>query len=135
MGRVNNVVYKFDLVGPIISGGVQPLRLNKDYKRRQLVVDTTSASGGALRLCIASCAAVIAATKNGTEKNATVFARYFVEALQDPAADLDKNEAVSVMEAFEYADRKTTAFYIQIRSGWLRSIRSSRICMGTVRTG
>ena len=31
--------------------------------------------------------AVIAATKSGTEKNATVFARYWVEALEDPAAE------------------------------------------------
>ena len=30
---------------------------------------------------------VITATKSGTEKNATVFARYWVEALRDPAAD------------------------------------------------
>jgi hypothetical protein len=55
--------------------------------------------------------AVIAATKTGTEKNATVFARYWVEALQDPAADLDKNETVTAGEAFLYADRKTAEFY------------------------
>jgi hypothetical protein len=30
---------------------------------------------------------VITATKTGTEKNATVFARYWAEALRDPAAD------------------------------------------------
>jgi hypothetical protein len=34
-----------------------------------------------------------------------------VEALQDPAADTDKNEAVTALEAFAYADRKTAAFY------------------------
>ena len=54
---------------------------------------------------------MIAATKTGTEKNATVFARYWVEALQDPTADVDKSESISAMEAFQYADRKTAAFY------------------------
>ena len=54
---------------------------------------------------------MIAATKTGTEKNATVFARYWVEALHDPTADIDKNEAISALEAFQYADRKTAAFY------------------------
>ena len=54
---------------------------------------------------------MIAATKSGTEKNATVFARYWVEALRDPAADMDKNEAISALEAFQYADRKTAEFY------------------------
>ena len=55
--------------------------------------------------------AVIAATKSGTEKNATVFARYWVEALQDPAADTDKSDSISAMEAFSYAAKKTAAFY------------------------
>jgi len=45
------------------------------------------------------------------EKNATVFARYWVEALQDPAADTDKSDSISAMEAFTYATKKTTAFY------------------------
>jgi hypothetical protein len=54
---------------------------------------------------------VIAATKSGTEKNATVFARYWIEALRDPAADTDKNESVSALEAFRYAEQKTTKFY------------------------
>ena len=55
--------------------------------------------------------AVIAATKSGTEKNATVFARYWVEALQDPSADIDKSDSISAMEAFNYATKKTAAFY------------------------
>jgi hypothetical protein len=54
---------------------------------------------------------VIAATKTGTEKNATIFARYWVEALQDPAADMDKNDSITASEAFQYADRKTADFY------------------------
>jgi hypothetical protein len=40
-----------------------------------------------------------------------VFARYWVEALQDPTADTDKSESISAMEAFAYADRKTAEFY------------------------
>ena len=55
--------------------------------------------------------AVIAATKSGTEKNATVFARYWVEALEDPASDTDKSDSISAMEAFRYATKKTAAFY------------------------
>ena len=41
------------------------------------------------------------------EKNATVFGRYWVEALRDPAADVDKNETISALEAFQYAEKKT----------------------------
>jgi hypothetical protein len=84
---------------------------NRISARRQLIVDTTSASGGAISAFQRPGRAVIAATKAGTEKNATVFARYWVEAFQDPAADTDKSDSISAMEAFAYAAKKTAAFY------------------------
>jgi len=74
-------------------------------------VNTTSASGASIDALEKSNRVVITATKSGTEKNATVFARYWVEALRDPAADTDKNEVVTALEAFLYADRKTAGFY------------------------
>ena len=54
---------------------------------------------------------VITATKSGTEKNAPVFARYWIDSLHDPAADADKNGTVSALEAFTYAQRKTAAYF------------------------
>ena len=92
-GAYDNVEYKFDLVGPDISGEQLAEACNKIASRRQLIVNTTSASGGSVAALQKPGRAIIAATKSRTEKNATVFARYFVEALQDPAADLDKNDA------------------------------------------
>jgi hypothetical protein len=40
-----------------------------------------------------------------------VFGRFWVEALGDPAADADKNEVISALEAFQYAEKKTAQFY------------------------
>ena len=71
----------------------------------------TSASGGSIAALQKSKRVVITATKTGTEKNATVFARYFIEGLRDPAADADKNEAISALEAFRYAEQKTAKFF------------------------
>jgi hypothetical protein len=34
-----------------------------------------------------------------------------VDALRDAAADTDKNETISALEAFQYAERKTAQFY------------------------
>jgi len=31
--------------------------------------------------------------------------------MRDPAADVDKNESISALEAFQYAERKTAEFY------------------------
>jgi hypothetical protein len=110
-GSFDGVEYKFNLVGPDLTAGEIAAMCDRIPARRQLVVDTTSASGGAIQALGRPGRAVISATKSGTEKNATVFARYWVEALQDPAADTDKSDSISAMEAFTYATKKTAAFY------------------------
>lgn len=110
-GSFDGVEYKFNLVGPDVTAAEIATMCDRIRSRRQLIVDTTSASGGAVQALERPGRAVIAATKSGTEKNATVFARYWVQALEDPSADSDKSESVTAMEAFHYATQKTAAFY------------------------
>jgi hypothetical protein len=110
-GSFDGVEYKLNLPGPDISGAELATLCDRVPSKRQLVVNTTSSSGGSIVALDRPGRAIIAATKSGTEKNATVFARYWVEALRDPTVDVDKNEAISALEAFQYADRKTAAFY------------------------
>ena len=110
-GSFDGVEYKFNLVGPDIAATQIAEMCDRILARRQLIVNTTSASGGSVAVLERPGRAVIAATKSGTEKNATIFARYWVEALQDPAADADKSDSISAMEAFTYAAKKTSAFY------------------------
>jgi hypothetical protein len=110
-GSFDGVEYKFNLVGPDLTAAEIAALCDRIAARRQLIVDTTSSSGGAVQAFEKTGRAVIAATKSGTEKNATVFARYWVEALQDPATDIDKSDSISAMEAFNYAAKKTAAFY------------------------
>ncbi len=112
-GTFDGAEYKFNLPGPDISGAELAAALNRIPATRQLVVDMTSASGGVTAALKKDGRTVITATKNGTEKNATLFARYWVEALRDPAADSDKNEVVSALEAFRYAQTKTAAFFTE----------------------
>jgi hypothetical protein len=110
-GSFDGVEYKFNLVGPDMTAAQIASLCDHIAAHRQLIVDTTSASGGAVRAFERPGRAIIAATKSGTEKNATVFARYWVESLQDPAADVDKSDSISAMEAFTFASQKTAAFY------------------------
>jgi hypothetical protein len=110
-GSFDGADYKFNLVGPDITAAELADLCDRIPTRRQLIVNATSASGGSVAALEKPGRGVIAATKSGTEKNATVFARYWVEALQDPTADLDKSDSISAMEAFAYAQRKTAAFY------------------------
>jgi len=74
-GSFDGVEYKFNLVGPDVTAGEIASMCDHIAARRQLIVDTTSASGGAVQVFERPGRAVIAATKAGTEKNATVFAR------------------------------------------------------------
>jgi hypothetical protein len=110
-GSFDGVEYKFNLVGPDMTAAQIAELCDKIPAQRQLIVDTTSASGGAVPAFERPARAVIAATKSGTEKNATVFARYWVEAFQDPSADTDHSGSVSALKAFAYATRKTAEFY------------------------
>ncbi len=110
-GSFDGVDYKFNLPGPDITGAELAALLDRVPATRQLVVNATSASGGSIESLRRANRIVIAATKNGTEKNATSFARYWAEALRDPAADADKNEAVSALEAYRFAQHKINEFY------------------------
>ena len=110
-GTFDGVEYKMNLPGPDISAPELASALNKVPAGRQLIVNMTSASGGSIAALRREGRVVVCATRSGTEKNATVFARFWVEALRDPAADTDKNETVSALEAFKYAQQKTNKFY------------------------
>jgi len=103
--------YKFNIPGPDLTGTELAVLLDRVPAQRQLVVNMTSCSGGSIEQLRRANRIVIAATKTGSEKNATNFARYFAEALREPAADTDKNESVSALEAFRYAQAKTTEFF------------------------
>ncbi|HEX5322157.1 MAG TPA: hypothetical protein VFW40_00125 [Capsulimonadaceae bacterium] len=110
-GSYDGYDYKINLPGPDLSGVELAAMLDRIPCTRQLVVNMTSASGGSRAALEKPNRVVITATKSGNEKNATVFARFWVEALRDPGADTDKNESVSALEAFTYASRKTAEFY------------------------
>ena len=113
-GSFDESDYKFNIPGPDITA-IELAGLLDKIPAQQVVINMTSASGGALPILQKPKRIVITATKAGTEKNATVFPRYFIEALRDPAADADKNEVITVLEAFRYAEGKTAKFYEDLK--------------------
>src|SRR5204863_3269547 len=102
-GTFDGADYKLNLPGPDMTASELASLLNRIPARRQLLVNMTSASGASLAVLAKKNRIVITATKSGNEKNATVFARYWVDSLRDPAADSDKNGAISALEAYRYA--------------------------------
>ncbi len=110
-GTFDGSEYKFNIPGPDITSAELASLLNRLPASRQLVVNMTSCSGASLAGLARKDRVVITATKSGTERNAPVFARYWVDALQDPAADTDKNGTVTALEAFDYARKKTAGYF------------------------
>ncbi|MBI3666329.1 MAG: hypothetical protein HY236_08915 [Acidobacteria bacterium] len=110
-GTFDGTTYKFNIPGPDVTGEELRGLLDRIPAGRQLVVNATSSSGVCAEVLARENRIVVTATRSGTERNATVFARYWVEALRDPAADADKNESISALEAFRYAEEKVKRFY------------------------
>jgi hypothetical protein len=79
--------------------------------RRVAFVNLTSGSGDMLPLLAAPGRVVMTATKSAFERNESQFGRYFVEAFVKDGADIDKDNRVSLFEAFKYAEAETKRYY------------------------
>lgn len=110
-GSHDGSAYKLNIPGPDITDHQLKAWLDAVPSARQLVVSTTSSSGGALETLKSPQRVVITATKNGRERTATVFGDYWAEAFSDSAADTDKNESISALEAFRFAESKVEAYF------------------------
>ena len=76
-------------------------------------VNTASASGPFVEKLSGENRVVMTATRSGGERNASVFGGYFVEAFATGESDADQNkdERISMLEAFEYARVKVEQSY------------------------
>jgi hypothetical protein len=103
---------KFNLVGPDLSAS-EWADLLKPIAGRVVFVNTTGASFPFLRKLAGRNRVVLTATDAAAQQFETVFPEYFVKAFDDPAADLDKNNRVSVWEAFTYASAGVRQWFEQ----------------------
>ncbi len=110
-GSHDGEVYKFNIPGPDIDGAAFAELLNAIPAGRQLVVNATSASGAVLETWASDNRVLITATRSGGERNATRFGDYWAEAMSSDEADANKNGAITVQEAFEFAERKVADSY------------------------
>jgi hypothetical protein len=75
------------------------------------LVHTGSASGGWVAPLAGPNRIVIAATRTARELNATEFGQFFARALSGEGADLDHDERVSLLEAFQFAKQEVERYY------------------------
>jgi hypothetical protein len=102
---------RINLPGPDLSAPELAQLLARFGDRRVAVVNTTSASGGFVQRLAAPNRIVITATKSGFEQNETIFGGHFVAAFTGDAADANRDDRVSLLEAYEYARREVERAY------------------------
>ncbi len=111
-GTYDGADAKFNLVGPDLAAHewgalVRPLA------GRLVLVNTTGASFPFLDAVAGPRRVIVTATDSPAQEFATVFPEYFVQALDDPASDIDKNGRVSMWEAFMFVSAKVRQHYEQ----------------------
>ena len=110
-GTVDAEGYRFNLPGPDVGAADLVAALSASAAERELVVVATSASGALLDVLGEPGRALVTATKSGGELNAVRFAGFLAEAVSGEGADLDRNEILTLGEAFRHADAATRRWY------------------------
>ncbi len=103
--------YKFNIFGRDLTAAEYNELLSGLNVGRIVVINATSASGGAIETLAAKNRVIITATRSGSEGNETIFYEHFLDALQNAASDEDKDQKTSVWEAFKYANAGVERFY------------------------
>jgi hypothetical protein len=102
---------RFNLPGPDLTAAELGVMLEPLKAMQVAVVNAASASGDFLPVLSARNRVVVTATKSSYERNQTLFPKYFVAAFATSGADTDKDERVSLLEAFTYAKREVARAY------------------------
>ena len=100
-----------NLPGPDMSAADFARALKPLSAERVAIVNTASASAEFIPVLSAKNRAIITATSSVMERNATHFARHFVDAYAGNVADADKDGRPSLLEAYTYARREVAREY------------------------
>ena len=109
-GTYDGKTPRFNLRGPDISA-TELKDLLQPIQSPLAVINCAASSGPFLAELAAPNRAVITATRSGSEYNFAHFGDYLSAASGDPAADLDKDDQTSLLEAYLLAGSRLREFY------------------------
>lgn len=109
-GTFTQNVAKFNLRGPDLSAADLSGWL-QGVTRPVVVINTFSASGPFINSLSHPNRVIVSATQSGIEQNYARLGEYLSQAILDPAADIDHDGEVSILEAFLAGAAKVRAFY------------------------
>lgn len=112
-GNADKQGWRFNVKGPDLTTDDLIAALNTVPAQQQLVVLAASASGATLDTLSQLGRVLVTATKSGGEINAVRFPGFLAEAIQSEVADYDRNEILTVAEAYRFAESRTRDYYEQ----------------------
>ena len=110
-GTSNGTETTLNLTGPDLSGAELAQMLAPMSTQQLAVVSTTASSGPLVQALSGAGRTIITATRTGQERNETWFGQYFVAAYTGADADTDKDNRISLLEAYQYAVREVARHY------------------------
>jgi hypothetical protein len=109
-GTYDGVDAKFNLVGSDLESA-HWAELLAGLPGQVVIVNTSSASFPFIERLSGDRRVVITATDSVAQRFDTVFPEYFIKAFQEDAADIDKNDRISIWEAFSSATGEVRRYY------------------------
>lgn len=110
-GTFESRVAKFNLRGPDMTPAEFAPLLKRIAAQHVVFVNTASASAPFIADLAGPGRTIVTATRTGSERFATLFGGYFIDALTGETADVDRNRRVSVLEAFNVARKEVATAY------------------------
>ncbi len=110
-GSIDGRNWRFNIPGDDLSDEDLIAAMAGVKASDQLVVLATSGSGALLDTLSQPGRVVVTATKSGGEINASRFGEYFAEAIASDVADIDRNEILTIGEAWRYANEQVVNYY------------------------
>ena len=112
-GSADSQGWRFNIAGPDITTEDLVGALAGVQSSQQLVVVAASASGSLLKVLNQPGRILVTATKSAGEINAVRFGQFLAEAMASSIADTDRNEILTIAEAWRFANQKTQDYYEQ----------------------
>jgi len=109
-GTYDGKTAKFNLRGPDLSADELAEWL-KNHECPLAIINCASSSGPFIAALSGPNRTIATATRSGFEQNYTRLGGHLAAAITDPTADLDKDQQVSLLEAFLTAAHHTAEFY------------------------
>lgn len=102
---------KFNLIGPDLKDMEYAQMLEALPTQKIIFVNTASASGPFVKKLSSKQRIIVTATKNGRETYETNFTDFLIDALASTESDFDKDNRVSIKEAFHSARASQDAWF------------------------